>query len=219
MTDSWTPEKGIIEFFDKVYSQYEHYWQRPPNHYSKPWVMLLEALSNRQPGLALDLGSGEGIDAIRLARLGYQVDAVEGSAVGAEKTERFAREAGVRVNVMHMDAQDFQPSRQYDLIICNGLLHYVENKALILQRMQQATKPGGYNMVFLFSNYNPVPECHRIINVYCDKEDGITSSFYRDWQHTLFLEHNKQDHAHTDFPPHQHSMIKIVAKKSDGLHL
>jgi 2-polyprenyl-3-methyl-5-hydroxy-6-metoxy-1,4-benzoquinol methylase len=92
--------------------------------------MLLEALSNRQPGLALDLGSGEGMDAIRLAQLGYQVDAIEGSAVGAEKIEKFAREARTRVNVMHMDAQDFQPTQQYDVIICNGLLHYIENKAL-----------------------------------------------------------------------------------------
>ena len=31
---------------------------------------------------------------------------------------------------MHMDAQDFQPTKQYDVIICNGLLHYIENKAL-----------------------------------------------------------------------------------------
>jgi len=57
---------------------------RPKDHF-KPWAMLLEALSNRQPGLALDLGSGEGMDAIRLARLGYQVDAIEGSAVGQKR--------------------------------------------------------------------------------------------------------------------------------------
>jgi SAM-dependent methyltransferase len=148
-------------------------------------------------------------------RLGYQVDAIEGSAVGAEKIEKFAREARTRVNVMHMDAQDFQPTKQYDVIICNGLLHYIENKALLLRKIQQATKAGGYHMVFLFSNYSPVPECHRIINVYCDEEDGIVSSYYNNWHHTLFLEHYKQDNAHVDFPLHQHSMIKIVAQKPE----
>jgi protein-L-isoaspartate O-methyltransferase len=123
------------EHSSRIYS-FQHDLRRQTNatikskDHFKPWAMLLEALSNRQPGLALDLGSGEGIDAIHLARLGNQVDAIEGSAVGAEKIEKFAREARTRVNVMHMDAQDFQPTKQYDVIIFNGLLHYIENKAL-----------------------------------------------------------------------------------------
>ena len=46
---------------------------------------MLEDLRTRPAGRVLDLGAGEGIDAIRLARLGYEVDAVEGSVIGAEK--------------------------------------------------------------------------------------------------------------------------------------
>jgi 2-polyprenyl-3-methyl-5-hydroxy-6-metoxy-1,4-benzoquinol methylase len=55
--------------------------------------------AERGPGQALDLGAGEGADAIRLAKLGYHVDAVELSAVACEKIERFARTQGVRISV------------------------------------------------------------------------------------------------------------------------
>jgi SAM-dependent methyltransferase len=81
----------IRTFFDRQYAAHERYWWRGENRYSvDPMVhtefhaTLLAVAARRGPGVALDLGAGEGADAIRLAKLGYQVDAVEVSAVACE---------------------------------------------------------------------------------------------------------------------------------------
>ena len=60
----------------------------------------LVAQSTQLAGIRLGLwGAGEGADAIRLAKLGYQVDAVEVSAVACEKIERFAKSEGVKITI------------------------------------------------------------------------------------------------------------------------
>jgi SAM-dependent methyltransferase len=219
MPERRMPEMSVLEFFDRVYRQYARYWQRDncdstdPADFPPAWAKLLRAIRRMQPGRALDLGAGEGSDAIRLARLGFDVDAVEGSAAGAEKIEAFARQARVHVNVIHEDARVFQPATLYDVIVCNGLLHYLAEKAAVLQKLQDATRAGGYNLVFLFSDFTPVPECHRIIDVFCDSEDGVVVSSYKNWQTEVFLDRDRPETSHPGFPPHRHSLIKIVTRK------
>lgn len=212
---------GVIEFFDRAYREYPRYWLHPnrdslrPEDFPPLWAHLLRSLTSRQPGTALDLGAGEGSDAIRLARLGYDVDVVEASAVGAEKIETFARQAGVRLRIHHCDVRQFVASTTYDVVLCNGLMHYLgtQDKKTVLRRIAEATRPGGYNMVHVFSDQGPVPECHKIIPVHCDSVDGIVTSFYRAWPHKSLMEHDKPDESHRDFPPHCHSFIKILAQK------
>jgi 2-polyprenyl-3-methyl-5-hydroxy-6-metoxy-1,4-benzoquinol methylase len=212
---------GVIDFFDRVYRDHKRYWHRPmlystnPDDFPPSWKILLEALLNCPSGRVLDLGAGEGIDAIRLARLGYEVDVVEGSAVGAEKIQAFAREARVRLNVFHADARNFTPTDKYDVVICSGLLHYIQDKEALLHKIQQATKVGGYNLMLLFSSYTAVPACHSIVDIYCDDENGVVTSSYQGWHGYRFLERNKLETAHCDFPKHHHSYIKILAQKPD----
>jgi 2-polyprenyl-3-methyl-5-hydroxy-6-metoxy-1,4-benzoquinol methylase len=96
----------IRGFFDRQYAAHDRYWWRGPNRYSTDPAAhtafnaaWLSAAAWRGPGRALDLGAGEGADAIRLARLGYQVDAIDASAVACEKAERFARTVAVDIAV------------------------------------------------------------------------------------------------------------------------
>ena len=190
---------GVIEFFDKAYRSFPRYWLRPnlnslrPEDFPPLWAHLLRSLASRPPGTALDLGAGEGSDAIRLARLGYDVDVVEASEAGAEKIGKFA----------------------YDVVLCNGLLHYMDtpDKETILRRITEATRPEGYNMVYLFSDQGPVPECHKIVPIHCDTTGGVVPSFYRAWPHIILMERDKPDESHRDFPPHCHSFIKVLAQK------
>jgi cyclopropane fatty-acyl-phospholipid synthase-like methyltransferase len=212
----------VIEFFDKVYRQFPRYWYHPnqdsinPKDFPAPWAKLLEAFSGRQGGTALDLGAGEGSDSIRLARLGFEVDAVEASAIGAEKVERFARSAGVRVNVIHADVRAVTLRNTYDVVICNGLLHYLssEEKKAVLGKMKECTAEGGYNLVFAFSSYAPIPDCHQLIRVCPDEEHGAILSSYGSWNHRVFFDRAKLDHSHIDFPLHSHSFVKVLARKT-----
>jgi SAM-dependent methyltransferase len=218
----------ISDYFDSVYLGSERYWWRRPGRYeldpdAYPLSLLaqqtLRTLKGRVAGRALDLGAGEGADAIRLAKLGYQVDAVEVSSVGAKKIEWFAEEAGVhdKLRVFSSDIQDFKPDGLYDVVICNGVLHYIKDKHSVIELMQQATRPGGINVVSLWSDYTPVPDCHELVPVYSDPEDGLVASSYKEWpKEFIYFDRDKTESAHSDLPAHRHSHIKIIACKPGG---
>jgi SAM-dependent methyltransferase len=211
------------DHFDRLYRQHERYWWRDKDRYATdqdayPYSLLtqhtLRLLRGQPAGRALDLGAGEGTDAIRLALLGYQVDAVEVSEVAAAKIRRFAEDAGAKVHVMVADIRKFTPDSSYDVIICNGVLHYVDKKELVVTGMQEATRPGGINVVSLWSSYTPIPDCHDVIPVFCDDEDGIVTRLYQGWRkELLYFERDKAETAHSDLPSHRHSHIKLIARR------
>jgi tellurite methyltransferase len=215
----------ISDFFDNAYTGSERYWWRGPERYdlepdSYPLSLLtqqtLRLLKGRAAGRALDIGAGEGSDSIRLAKLGYDVDAVEVSTVGAKKIECFAEEVGVhdKVRVFPSDIQEFNPSGPYDVVICNGVLHYIEGKQWVIDLMQQATRPGGINVVSLWSDYTPVPDCHELVPVFNDSEDGEVTKSYRDWRtEFIYFDRDKKESSHSDLPAHRHSHIKLIASK------
>lgn len=216
---------NVSDYFDRCYSAYKRYWWRRENPYSTdadhyPYSLLTSAtlrlIMGRPPGRALDIGAGEGADAIRLARCGFDVTAVEISSVGAEKIRQFADEAGVVVKVENADINDYVPDGEFDLIICNGVLHYIEDKKPVLEQMQNTTRLGGINVISLWSNFTPVPECHRTIPAFCDEEAGIVVGQYANesWRAELLrFERDKPDDAHPEEQEHTHSHIKLIARK------
>jgi len=219
---------AVSDYFDGVYLKQDRYWWGGQNRYAlepdaHPRSLLaqqtLRVLGGRPARggsrrRALDIGAGEGSDAIRLALLGYEVDAVEMSAVGAKKIGCFAEEAGVDVRVIAADIREFIPDGPYDVIICNGVLHYVPDKRAVIALMQQATADGGINVVSLWSTFTPVPQCHEIVPVYADDEEGIVTSSYASWpKEFMYFERDKAEAAHSDLPAHRHSHIKLIARK------
>lgn len=230
---SETSTASVADYFDGLYRAEERYWWRSGDPYAiepdaYPTSLLtqlsLRLIRERDPGpavgrrpRALDLGAGEGADSIRLALLDYEVTAVEISLEGAKKIERFAAEAGVDIITETADISEYQPQGQFDVVICNGVLHYVADKAKVIERMQAATAPGGLNVVSLWSTFTPVPACHRSVPVYCDDEDGVVASSYARWDlKFLYFERGKPDSSHEGMPAHAHSHIKVLAEKPIG---
>jgi tellurite methyltransferase len=224
---------GVADYFDALYRPEARYWWRKGNPYATDPdaypTSLLTQISLRQirardlgPAAdhrprALDLGAGEGADSIRLALLNYDVTAVEISPEGVKKIERFAAEAAVDITTETADISEYEPKGQFDVVVCNGVLHYVADKATVLGRMQAATVPGGLNVVSLWSTFTPVPECHNTVPVYCDDEDGIVVRSYADWNlRLLYFERGKPESSHEGMQEHTHSHIKILAEKPAG---
>jgi len=211
------------DYFDELYRSESHYWWRHDVRYETqasafPFSLLtqltLRFLEDRPGQRVLDLGAGEGSDSIRLALLGHDVSAVEISKVGADKIRCFAAEVNVQVRVQVADLMTYQPDGEFDLIICNGVLHYIPDKAVVVDRMQAATRPGGINVISAWSTYTPVPECHTVVPVYCDDEDGLITGRYAPWiTRLLYFEREKKESAHADMQPHSHSHIKLIAQK------
>ena len=225
-----TDSVRVAAYFDRLYGSMERYWWRDgdpysldPDSYSTALLpqMTLRLLRERAkndpddgPRRALDLGAGEGADSIRLALLGYEVTAVDVSAEASGKIRRLAAEAGVGVTVVTADIGEYRPEGQFDVVTCNGVLHYIRDKVSVIGRMQGATRPGGLNVVSAWSSYSPVPAYHNSVPVYCDDEEGAITSAYGTWDIKLrYFERNKPETSHTGMPAHSQSHIKLIAEK------
>jgi SAM-dependent methyltransferase len=221
--------RSVPECFDMLYSAEHRYWWRHEERYSPdpdayPFSLVTQMtlrLIGERPGRVLDLGAGEGADSIRLALLGHEVTAVEISEVGAEKIRTFAEEAGAsNIKVELADIGTYRPDGLYDVIICNGVLHYVAEKASILSMMQRATVAGGLNVISVWSTFTEVPDCHLKIPVYPEPEDGddaVVAQMFESWRKELYyFERAKPEMAHEDMEAHAHSHIKMIARKPAG---
>jgi SAM-dependent methyltransferase len=216
---SYVPK--VRGFFNAQYAAHDRYWWQGANRYSTspsdhtPFnAAWLNAALRRSPGRALDLGAGEGADAIRLAKLGYVVDAIDASWVACEKAERFAHAEGVTLCVHCEPIETAKLTGPYDIVLMNGSLHYISDKYTMLCRVTAASAADAVHTVAVFSTATPVPAGHAIIPVFPDEEGGTVEMFYQDWQ---ILHHARErgrtEHSHPGLGPHAHSHIKLVAAR------
>ena len=91
------------EEWDRRYAGTELVWTAEPNRF------VVAELRDLAPGRALDLGAGEGRNAVWLAVHGWQVTAVDFSAAGLDKGRRLAAARGTAVDWVQADLRDYQP--------------------------------------------------------------------------------------------------------------
>ncbi|WP_406458349.1 class I SAM-dependent methyltransferase [Streptomyces sp. NBC_00876] len=108
------------------------------------------------PGRALDLGCGAGRNALRLASLGYEVDAVDLSPTAIARSRARTAEAGVRIRHLCGDAFELipgDPDRRYDLIYDSGCFHHLPPHRRISYRalLDRALAPGGHLALTCFA--------------------------------------------------------------------
>lgn len=104
-------------------------------------VTLLEAWLPRFPvGKALDVACGPGRNAIRMARAGFRVDAIDISLEGLKKAKQEAESQGLHIHWIEHDLDlSYRFATDYSLIV---VMWYV-NLPLITQ-LCQCLAPGGY---------------------------------------------------------------------------
>ncbi|WP_248965228.1 class I SAM-dependent methyltransferase [Sphaerisporangium perillae] len=99
------------------------------------------------PGRALDLGCGPGRNAIHLASLGFEVDAIDLSPTAVAWGEERAREAGADVRFLCGDAFTAEPALgRYDLVYDSGCLHHLPPHRRVSYRdlLDRVLAPGGH---------------------------------------------------------------------------
>lgn len=129
------PPGRDAEHWDARYAGSTHLWSAEPN------ATIAEIVGPLPVGRALDVGAGEGRHAVWLASRGWDVTAVDFSAVGLDKGRREARARGVDVAWEVDDVRTWQPpaGTTYDLV----LLVYLHVDGDDLTRMREWVAPGG----------------------------------------------------------------------------
>lgn len=125
------------------------YADLPDGPLSPPDECLVQTVAHLAPGRALDLACGLGHNAIWLAGLGWQVDAVDISPKGLLLAEQFAREA--HCSSIHWIAADLETyeavTDTYDLVLVFRFLDRLRLPSLVTS----ALRPGGLLVYETFS--------------------------------------------------------------------
>ncbi len=112
--------------------------------------VLVEVAGLLRPGAALDLGCGEGGDAIWLARHGWRVTAVDVAATALERAAEHARTAGVadRITFERHDLTRSAPTGVFDLVSAMYLQSPVSfAREEVLRSVARAVTVGGLLLV------------------------------------------------------------------------
>jgi len=133
----------------------EEYWYGTlPNDFLREHVAALPPR-----GRVLCLGEGEGRNAVFLAGQGFEVVAVDASAVGLAKAARLARERGVVVTTVQADLAHYALGRAaWDGIVSIWCHLPLPLRARVHRDVVGALRPGG---VFLLEAYAPAQLAHR----------------------------------------------------------
>ena len=119
---------------------------------------LVREVDGLDPGSALDLGSGEGGDAIWLAENGWSVTAVDIAPSALALAARNAEVAGVgsRIRWVQADLAGWRPEGAFDLVSAQFLHSPVElPRDVILRRAASAVAPGGLFVVVGHGDFPP----------------------------------------------------------------
>jgi len=128
--------------WDQRYAGTELVWTAEPNRF------VVAELEDLPPGRALDMAAGEGRNAVWLAARGWQVTAVDFSAVGLDKGRQLAQARGVTVDWVQADVLDYQPeAAAFQLVLVAYLQLREAELDGVLRRAATALAPGGVLLV------------------------------------------------------------------------
>lgn len=130
------------EFWDARYRTADTIWSGNPNPH------LVTQVADISAGSALDVGCGEGADAIWLAAHGWQVTGIDVSTVALERAAEQAANAGAeiadRITWQQADILSWDPApAQFDLVSAQFIHLPGPIRQTVYRRLAAAVRPGG----------------------------------------------------------------------------
>lgn len=126
--------------YDNIYD-IENYFGKPYNEL----IHFFRYLPGR--GNVLDIGCGQGRDAIPLAKLGYRVTGIDVSKLGIDQMLEKAKKLNLDIKGIVTDMFSFEIDKQYDIVLLDSMLHFEKNDKVkeiaLIKRIENNLKKGG----------------------------------------------------------------------------
>lgn len=200
----------VVSDYDKRYDTEDYYWGITPNNLCYEIMKLRPPV---KPLKVLDIGCGEGKDAVFLARNGYIVTAFDLSEAGIEKAKKLAEKCNAYVDFFKADISDFRVAEYYDIIFSSGVFHFInpENRKEITANLKEYTNKNGIHAINVFVDkpFMEIPP---------DKDanrfrwnSGELFMHYHDWK--LHKTEENIFNCNSGGIPHQHCMDIMIAER------
>lgn len=197
--------------YEKCYEGEEYYWGLEPASFLDE---LLKTFIQKPSELSvLDIGCGEGKDAVYLAQKGCDVTAFDITESGICKTKKLAENRGVKIDAFVADINDYKIEKQFDIVYSTGTIQYLfdDNIDLFFRKINDITKIGGvvYFNVFVEKPFLELPPDW-------DKEEkmwktGDLFKHFSDWKILTINETIFEDNS--GGVKHYHCMDSVMARK------
>ncbi|MCR5803955.1 MAG: class I SAM-dependent methyltransferase [Clostridia bacterium] len=199
--------------YEKWYEGDDYYWGLEPGSFLDELISLCPPSENNK---VLDIGCGEGKDAVYMAQKGYDVSAFDLTDNGIRKTIRLASDRGVNIKAYVDDINTFMPDDQYDIIYSTGTVQYLfdENKKSFFEKIEKMTKPNGivfFNVFVEKSFLELPPDWDREEKMW---KSGELFTYFADWKIERIDEVIFEDNS--GGTPHYHCMDTIICRKVHG---
>jgi len=202
--------KDEVTFYETQYKKEGYIWGINPN---RNCLKVMELLPPVVALKLLDVGCGEGKDAVFFARCGYEVTAFDISEAGLEKTKRLADKARVPIKTFRANILDYRLSEEYDIIFSSGVLHYLkpELRSEIMENYKSYVKTGGIVAmnVFVEKPFIAPPPENEAHHSYLWKS-GQLLNYFHDWYVESFKEYIFDCNSSEIL--HKHAMNVLFAK-------
>lgn len=134
-------------------------------------------------GEILDIGGGEGRNALFLAAAGFHVTLVDLSKTGVEKFEREAKIRGLVVKAKIIDITKTGIDQMYDGIIASYIFQHLTDVAArkVIAQMKEKTRTRGFNIVSVLTTEGDFYKRNPITKNFYPKPNEL-KEIYNEWE-------------------------------------
>ena len=197
--------------YDKKYNKQSYYWGLRP---SSMCFEILRMMPSDHHIRLLDIGCGEGRNAVFFARNGYDVSAFDLSEKGVEKTKRLAEKVSVEVEVFRADIKEYRLEEPFDILFSTGVLHYIPPvlRTETFENYKSFTSPGGLNA---FSVFVRKPFIAKAPDSEATAQRWISGELFTQY-HDWLIESCTEEifDCMSGGIPHQHAVNRVIARKN-----
>lgn len=132
--------------------KYEQFYREGRDVCGPPFAQIAAFFDDfdREHGRVLDLGCGQGRDALLIARHGHAVVGVDLAETGIAQMLEDARKEGLEVEGVVADIAGYQPDGEFDVIVLDRVLHMLpdnSHRTAVLETACRHTRPGGFILI------------------------------------------------------------------------
>lgn len=205
-------------------NDFDDWYQNHPNYYSQPSDGLIECLKEFGigPCKAIDVGCGQGRNALWLASKGFEVVAVDNSPGAIGSLKNAAKAQGLQIDARVADIRSFDfGTRQFELVVILTTLNHLESEYIpdCCKRIIKSLTPNGVIYCVSFTTEDPgfkgnsrqSSECSGTVKYYF--LPGELKQLFSDLEVMKYKEYTKADDTHG--PLHYHGKVKLIGRKHE----
>lgn len=181
------------EFFVEFYCQLEDYFAKKYN-YTRTHSEVIEAMETiTEPCKVLDLGCGQGRNALYLAKKGFDVTAVDQNVASLEILADVADVEDLDLQYGMYDINSANLQEQYDFILSTVVFMFLQREQVpaIIRNMQEQTTVGGYNLIVAAMDTEDAPCPMPFPFTF---SEGELKDYYQGWELIKYNENFGQLH-------------------------